>query len=488
MFSHSPLDWGLIALYFAFLAAVWLRLFGTSRTALDYLVAGRRVTLPAFVATLVATWYGGILGVGEYSYRYGLANWLVFGVPYYIGALLFALLFARRAREAELITLPDLLDRAYGRVPALFGATAVFVISAPAAYVLMLGTLFAAMFGLPLVPCVVAASLLSIFYIHRGGLRSVVFTDQVQFVLMYLGFFIMLGFLVARHGTLPFLEQRLPATHFVWNGGNPAGAILVWYFIALSALVDPGFWQRAYAARDPRIARHGVLWSIACWIVFDFLTTATGMYARAVLPALKEPVFAFPALASVTLPPFALGLFYLAMIATVMSTIDSYGFIAAMTLGRDVIGRLTDARRARTASGGQDPGAGGPAAATLEAEREARGMRYSKWSLWIVGAFAAVLALAERSVIDLWHDLGSITTPALLLPVGAALLGRGRLSSRATAWAMALPFFVSLGWVLARLADRQSHYPLGIEPIYAGLATSLVAYAIGLAGRKEVRS
>ena len=33
----------------------------------DFLVAGRRLTLPGFVATLVASWYGGILGVGEYA-------------------------------------------------------------------------------------------------------------------------------------------------------------------------------------------------------------------------------------------------------------------------------------------------------------------------------------------------------------------------------------------------------------------------------------
>ena len=69
MFSSSPLDWGLVALYFAFLAAVWLRGLGKRPTTLDYLVAGRRVTLPAFVATLVTTWYGGILGIGEYRDR-----------------------------------------------------------------------------------------------------------------------------------------------------------------------------------------------------------------------------------------------------------------------------------------------------------------------------------------------------------------------------------------------------------------------------------
>src|SRR5689334_25256437 len=133
MFSSSPLDWGLIVLYFGFLVAVWALRLGRTPAAADYLVAGRRVTLPAFVATLVTTFYGGILGVGEYSWRYGIANWLVFGVPYYIGALLFALLFAKRAREAALYTMPDLLDRSYGRGPAMIGAVSVFVSTAPAA-------------------------------------------------------------------------------------------------------------------------------------------------------------------------------------------------------------------------------------------------------------------------------------------------------------------------------------------------------------------
>src|SRR5207245_2706504 len=143
MFTHSVLDWTLIAVYFLLLAFVWARSWGTRPSVEDYLVAGRRVTLPAFVATLVTTWYGGILGVGEYTWRFGLANWLVFGVPYYLGAALFAVFLARRAREAELLTLPDLLERSYGRGAALVGAVAVFVQAAPAAYVLMLGTLFA---------------------------------------------------------------------------------------------------------------------------------------------------------------------------------------------------------------------------------------------------------------------------------------------------------------------------------------------------------
>jgi len=456
MFSHSPLDWGLVILYFAFLVAVWLRLVGRSSDAADYLVAGRRVTLPAFVATLVATWYGGILGVGEYSYRYGLANWLVFGVPYYIGALLFAWVFARRAREAALYTLPDLLDHHYGRGPALMGALAVFIIAAPAAYVLMLGTLFSAMTSWPLVPCVIAAAVFSLFYIQRGGLRAVVLTDQVQFVLMYAGMATILVFVVAQHGGLGFLARSLPATHFTWHGGNSPQAIVVWYFIALSAMVDPGFWQRAYAARDPQVARRGVLWSVAFWILFDFMTTATGMYARALLPTLAEPVFAFPELAKLALPPLALGLFYVGMIATVMSTIDSYGFIAATTIGRDLVWRLRGERG------------------------EERIAAYSKVGLWIACVFATALALAHPSVIGLWHDLGSITTPTLLLPVATAFTGSLRLSRRWTLAAMVMSFVVSLGWVLGKTeVENQVSYPISIEPIYAGLGSSLLVYLAG---------
>ena len=461
MFSSSPLDWGLVALYFAFLAAVWLRGLGKWPTTLDYLVAGRRVTLPAFVATLVTTWYGGILGIGEYTWRYGVSNWLVFGVPYYVGALLFALLFARRARRASLYTIPDLLERSHGRGPALFGAFAVFVSSAPAAYVLVLGTLFAAMTGFALAPCVVAAAVLSMFYIDKGGLRTVVFTDQVQFVLMYAGFAMMLAFLVVRHGALPFAPGTLPATHFMWNGGNPPQAIFVWYFIALSTLVDPGFWQRAYAAGDPEVARSGVLWSIVCWALFDFMTTACGLYARALLPHLRDPVFAFPELARVTLPPFALGVFYLGMIATVMSTIDSYGFIAAATIGRDFVWRLRG-----------------------EAT-DARVPFYSRLGLGVSTLFAAVLALMNRSVIDLWHDIGSVVTPALLVPVTAALLGWRSPGARWTLASMAAPFALALALVLVKDFGRAHVYPLSIEPIYPGLLSSLLVFAAGCAVRKK---
>jgi len=97
-----------------------------NRVRTIFLLAGRTLTLPVFVATLVSTWYGGILGVGEYSYRFGISNWVVFGVPYYIFALVFALFLAKKVRATNLFTIPDRLEQAYDKRTAIAGAILTF--------------------------------------------------------------------------------------------------------------------------------------------------------------------------------------------------------------------------------------------------------------------------------------------------------------------------------------------------------------------------
>ena len=48
--------------------------------------------------------------------------------------------------------------------------------------------------------------------------------------------------------------------------------------------VDPGFHQRVRAARSPGVARWGILVAVLAWMLFDFLTLSSALYARAVLP------------------------------------------------------------------------------------------------------------------------------------------------------------------------------------------------------------
>ncbi len=420
---------------------------------------GRRLALPSFVATLVSTWYGGVLGVGEYSYRYGISNWLVFGVPYYIGAALFAIFIARRARRSELYTVPDQLGRAYGRPAALIGAGIIQVLSSPAPYVLMLGILVQMIFGWPLVPAILVGAFFSTAYSFRGGMRSVVNADNVQFVLMYLGFLVALPLLVARFGGLGFLRAHLPASHFVWHGGNSPQYVFVWYFIALQTLVEPTFYQRCFAARDEKTAQRGVLISIAFWMLFDFLTTFTGMYARALMPALRDPTASYPALAIAFLPPVVQGVFYLGLLATVMSTVDGYTFIGGVNFGRDLLWRW----RGKT--------------------DESRVNQYVQIGFLITAVVAVALALFFRSAVDLWHDVGSVGVPALLLPLASSYHPRWRMRPTAAAWCMAVSGAIALAWLLSRhLPGSEGRYLFSVEPIYAGLIVSAAFWMCGRPG------
>jgi len=429
--------------YAGFLLLVVLRLFRRpSRGAVDYIVAGRRLTLPAFTASLVTTWYGGILGVGEYTWSYGISNWLVFGVPYYLYAGLFGVFLAARARRSQVLTLPDLLEKRFGRPTALAGAGVLFVMTAPAAYVLMLGVLVHFATGWPVWVGVVLGTALSVGYVFRGGLRAVVATDVVQFFLMFLGFLVLVPVCVTRFGGWSFLQANLPTSHLQWDGGLGFQAIAVWYFIALSTLVEPAFYQRCYAVQDEKTAKRGIFAAIGFWICFDFLTTTAGLYARALMPNLSDPVQAFPALAQLVLPGFWQGVFTVGLLATIMSTIDSYAFIGAVTLGRDLIGRW-------------------------RGTSEEESLPMIRWSLLATAVVAVSLALWSGSVIQLWKTLGSIGTPMLLLPLALAHTRR-QVPGRAVLRSMLLSGAVVIGWLIL---GRGGPW-LGVEAIFPGLAVS----------------
>lgn len=448
-------DYSLIVLYFAILLGFgFYKRLGKNSSASQMILGGRTLTLPAFVASLVSTWYGGILGVGEYSFSYGLSTWLVFGLPYYLAAALFGIFLAKRARQSEVLTIPDRLAQAYGNKTAAVGSIIIFLMTVPAAYVLMLGVLAEQLFGWPFWVGVIGGSFLSVVYVYLGGFNSVVRTDLLQFGLMFAGFVALFGVLVSNYGGYSFLADNLPDTHLTWHGGKTAAAIGVWYIIALATLIEPAFYQRCYAAKSAVTARTGIFISIGCWAVFDFLTTSCGLYARALLPDLADPVSSYPALAELVLPVGLLGIFMLAILATVMSTVDSYAFLAAATFGNDILRRLG-----------------------LIGEEQIT--HYTRLGLVVTMALAICLALFFKSVVDIWYLFGSIGTPALLIPVFTSFVGRRRLSDRWAVVSILSSGGLALVWWLSQTElSGSGDYWLGLEPIFPGLALSMLIYTL----------
>jgi SSS family solute:Na+ symporter len=461
MINLAFADVCVIAIYF--FTVVFIGFRTTRRRAdssVDYLLAGRSLTLPVFVMTLVSTWYGGILGVGEFSYRYGISNWVVQGVPYYVFAALFAFLLAGKVRSSKLFSIPDKLEAAYDRKTALLGAWLTFLLMTPAPYILMLGLLLEMLFGWGLTISIVVIVVVTVSYEYAGGFRSDIQTDVFEFFVMFAGFAVIIPFCIGTYGGFSFLASHLPSNHLTWHGGNSMQYILVWFFIALWTLVDPAFHQRCYAARDESTAKKGILISILFWFAFDSMTAIAGLYARAALPDLGQPVLAFPLLAESVLPPVAKGLFYAGMLATMMSTLNTLAFVSAQTLGRDVAWRML--------KGSGD---------SLEGSNS---IRLTQIGLPLSFGLAIVIAILVPSVVEMWYLIGTTLVPGLLVPLVASYFDRLRIPSRYAFASMLSGWLVSTIWLIARRFDSPfSSIAAGVEPMYPGLLASLLFWGIG---------
>jgi SSS family solute:Na+ symporter len=460
-----PIDWLIPGLYLLFLlvAGFWPRKQDTE----TYLIADRDLGLPIFVATLVATWYGGVLGVGEFVYTSGVVSWTANSLPYYVMAFVFALFLARRVRQGSTsnYTIADKLEQEYDRKTALLGALATFIYASPSAYVLMAGILLQMLFGWHILPAILAGTFFSLVYVFRGGFLSDVRVNTVQFLLMFTGFAAALYVCLTHFGLHTILARHalpLDALMFLGNphAGQGAGYVIVWFFIALVTFTDPTFHQRCYAARTPGVAVKGILIAIVCWFIFDVMSTTTGLFARVLLPHLNDATYAYPELAERIMPPGLKGLFYTGMLAPVMASLVSYTFVSALTVGRDFIWRMKNEPNSDSVP------------------------RYTRWGLVATAILAVIVALLVPSVVEQWYAFGNVFVPAMLLPLIGAYAKDKRLKPSPN---FAFAAMLAGGSVaLACLLDGWMHggmdnpaFPLGWQPMYSGL---LVCGAIYLAG------
>lgn len=456
MISFSIFDYLIIGLYFAAVLYIGFRTKSSDKSLTDYLVAGRVLTLPAFVATLVSTFYGGVLGIGEFTYRFGIASWFLNAFPYYFFIVIFAFFLAKKIRKTELFTIPDKLELAYGKKVSVFGAILIFFLVTPAPYVLMLGIITQLIFGIPLIPAIIICLVISVIYLFKGGLLADVRVNTLEFIVMFLGFGLILPFCVMEFGGLDYLTSNLPGSHINITGGNSLQYVLVWFFIGAWALVDPSFHQRCYAAKSGSIAKNGVLISLIFWFIFDFLTTTAGLYARANMQDIVNPTMSYPLLADKILPPVAKGLFFLGMIATIMSTLHSYVFISGTTIGNDIISRMRNIKDVDN--------------------------KFSKIGIIITSLVSLLIVILIPSVVDIWYSIGSVIIPALLISILSSYTKKFIISRTYILTAMIAAFSISMASLIYGQFNLVEGYPVylfELEPMYPGLFAGILIYLLG---------
>lgn len=451
------IDFIIIAAYFAGLLALGFFRRGSTKTEQSFLLSGRTISLPAFVATLVSTWYGGILGVGEYSYQFGISQWVLFGLPYYVFALLFAVFLAGKIRENKALTIPEALAKTYKSKTGNVSAVLIFLLVSPAPYILMLGLLFRFVTGSDAHLLIFASltALFSVLYVSISGFRAVIRTDILQFALMFIGFIVLIALAIQSAGPPWEIWSQLPETHKDPLGGHNIQYLLVWFFIALWTFVDPSFHQRAAAAKTPATARKGIFLSVGFWFLFDIMTVLGGMYGFVILGEIENPVLVYPELGAYLLPAGLSGIFFLTLLATIMSTLDSFLLISGQTIGRDLAAKIWNPEKS---------------------------ILLTRCGMLLSAILGIILTVIYPSVVTLWYVIGSVLIPGLLFPVLGIYLPVFRLQRDKATLSLIVPVLVSSAWMLPGTLtadDLYSYAFLGLEPFYPGLISAAVLWYFG---------
>jgi SSS family solute:Na+ symporter len=479
------LDWAIVGTYVLLMLGIGLWLTRRHKNFEDFFLAGRALTTPILVTTLVSTYYGidVLFGTSELGFNSGVVAWFGYSRPFYLFYLLAAFMLAKRLRNEDFQSLPDILYRYYGNGARYVGATASFVYSLPVLSLFGFGWIANVVFGWE--PMVGAAVLggIALAYTFTGGFWAVALTDSIQFVLMCVVVALITVFAVNALGGFPVLEASLPALHWERMGGLDPWLVVIYAMTGLTVLVEPTFYQRIFAARSYKHVRNALLIGLFIWSAYDWCVTLLGMAARAgaaqgLIPADVHPNSALLEIAVATVPVGVLGLFLAGVLSTSMSTVDSYCLVAGGNISYDLYRPIFK-----------------PKATDKELIKATRVGILLSW------AAGFMLAFYFDRMLAIWVFVASMLTSTVLVPILLGLYVKkwrrplAGLASALTGLVSAILFYVIMGLfgvvedgtrVLYLDWGGTTYQVLEEYAMFITLPLSGAAFAIGLAfSRKE---
>jgi len=387
-----------IILYLLILIAVGAIRSGGVETQDDFMVAGRSLTTPILVGTLIATWIGtgSIFGSAGLGYEYGIP-----GVWFSVGAWLgmFLLLFiAGRARALNQYTVPDIFELRYNKLARLLGSLVIMIAyTGIVSYQLVAGgEVLNLITGIDSELGVIITALFVITYTALAGMFSVAYTDVANGVVILLGLLIGFPFIWSHAGGADGLMASLAPAHFSVFGElniiEALGLSLPTLFLLLG---ESNMYQRFFSARDSRTAQNATVWWIVGVVVVESLILAFAIVASAAFPELAQPDHIIVVAAKEGVP-ILIGCVLLAVIvAVIVSTADSFLLVPSTNMMRDIYQTFIN----RDAS-------------------QEQMVRYSRYVVIGLGIIAYLQTLPGEAIIDMilraYTMYGAAITPALM--------------------------------------------------------------------------
>jgi SSS family solute:Na+ symporter len=300
----STVDLVIIVFYFALVLAIGFYLKGQANTGEDFFMAGREMTAWIAGLSFLSANLGSLelMGWAGASYQYGIlaAHWYWIGA---IPAMLFlALVMMPFYYISKTHSVPGYLKLRFGEP-----SRALSSISFAFMTVLMSGI---NMYSMALVLKIVlgwninfsilVSSITVAVYVALGGLRSAIFNEVLQFILIWAGALLIpiLGLIEA--GGWSGLKARIATnasaeyTH-LWStlgkfSDNPMGIHWTGIVFGLGAIISMGYWttdflvvQRVLAAKDLRAAKMAPIIGAGFKMLVPFIVILPGLLALALL-------------------------------------------------------------------------------------------------------------------------------------------------------------------------------------------------------------
>ena len=199
--------------------------------------------------------------------------------------------------------------------------------------------------------------------------------------------------------------------------------------------IDPNIFHRVYSAKNKKILSKGILYSIVFWMIFDFLTISTGLYASAIIKSSDITSSPYLMLSDMVLPPYLQVFFIISLLSIVMSTIDSFTFTSAITIGNEI--------------------------------KNKKSMKFNtKIGLLATSIIAVVICISFNKVIDIWYVFGSIGASSLLIPLIKIIFNTDYKINYPT-MTLIMPAAIASVWIYLG-------YPYNIDPIFPGILSSFI--------------
>lgn len=319
-----------------------------------YFIGSRGMNGIVLAMTTVATYASVssfVSGPGAAAMTYGFSQAWVAGVQVGAAFLVLGILgkkFALVSRKTGAVTIAGYLKARYKSDALVIITTLlmlVFFVTQMIAQFLGGATLIESVTGLPYWLALAIFALVVIVYTAFGGFTAVVITDTLQGIIMLIGTFLFLFFVVKNLGSFDAMAVTLDQTLPGWDtltgtGYTPGSLVSFWVLVGIGVIGLPQTAVRGMGFKDTKSCHNAMLLGT---IVAGFLMIGMhvgGAWSGALIAGQEfaSSDYVIPAVIQQIMPVGVAGIFLAAPMAAVMSTVSSLLILASASIVKDLWG------------------------------------------------------------------------------------------------------------------------------------------------------